>query len=351
MQPSCDLPVFDATAPWEEIQADLEARDLGDGLPLVPPTRKRLDEMLARIASPEQSFGQVPPLFGDLTLAAVAYNCVLAGCQPVELPIVLTAVEACMEPQFNLLGILTTTGTPAIAVIVHGPMARTLGLNASTNCLGPGNRANACIGRAVSLVLRNIGGARANVGDMATMGQPGKYTFCFAESDDAIFPLFHVRRGFDSDQSAITVLGVSGTAEVLPDGRGDSPEAILYPVATAMKVAIAITSAARKSDRGEQFFLLPPELARLVAEHGWDLLRMQECLFETGRTLAFSGSKKGLSLSSPEAEIHPDTRLISRTPGDIHPIVTGGAGVKMTYLPLWAGGTVSVTKGLRDLQG
>jgi hypothetical protein len=275
---------------------------------------------------------------------------VLAGCRPAELPIVLTAVEACMEPQFNLLGILTTTGTPAIAVIVHGPAARTLGLNASTNCLGPGNRVNACLGRAVSLVLRNVGGARANVGDMATMGQPGKYTFCFAESDEAIFPLLHVRRGFDADASAVTVLGVSGTAEVLPGGLGDSPESILHPIAAAMNVAIAVTGAARRPDRGEQFFLLPPELARLVAGHGWDLQRVQECLFETGQTLAFGGSMEGWSFASGEAATRPDTRPISRSPGDIHPIITGGAGVKMTYLPLWAGGTLSVTMGVRKLQ-
>ncbi len=337
---SCDPPVFPETMAWEEAQAVLEARGLGDGLPLVPPTRRRLDEMLAGIATPERSHGQVPPLFGDLTPATVAYNCVLAGCRPAELPIVLTAVEACMEPRFNLLGVLTTTGTPAVAVVVHGPVARTLALNASTNCLGPGNRANACLGRAVSLVLRNIGGARASVGDMATMGQPGKYTFCFAESDDASFPPLHVRRGFDADASAVTVLGVSGTAEVLPRGRGDSPESVLHPVAAAMNVAIAVTGAARRPDRGEQFFLLPPELARLARGHGWDLQRMQEYLFETGRKLA-----------SGEAAPDTDTRPISRSPDDIHPIVTGGAGIKMTYLPLWAGGSFSVTMAVRGLRG
>ncbi len=351
MQRKPDLPVFAETIGWEEAQADLEALELGDGLPLVTPTQARLDRMLAGIARPERSFGQVPPLFGDLTLAAVAYNCVLAGCRPGELPIVLTAVEACLAPQFNLLGILTTTGTPAIAVIVHGPAARTLGLNASTNCLGPGNRANACIGRAVSLVARNIGGARAGLGDMATMGQPGKYTFCFAESDDAIFPPLHVRRGFAAEANAVTVLGVSGTAEVLPDGPGASPEAILHPIAAAMTVALATTGAAHRPDRGEQFFLLPPELARLVAGLGWDLARVQECLFETGRTGAFGGAQAGWSLAADAAA--PNTRAISRaisrTPGDIHPIVTGGAGIKMTYLPLWAGGTRSVTMALRQL--
>src|SRR5690606_19315926 len=170
-----------------------------DGLPMVPPTRRRLDRMLVGVREPDRSRGLVPPLFGDLTAAAVAYNCVLAGCVPAELPIGLSAVAAGLDPPFNLLGIQTTTGTPTAAVVVHGPAARALGMNGGTNCLGPGNRANACIGRAVQLCLVNIGGARPGVGDMATMGQPGKYTFCFAESGDSGLSPLHVRRGFRAD--------------------------------------------------------------------------------------------------------------------------------------------------------
>ncbi|MDP6707799.1 MAG: hypothetical protein QF893_15755 [Alphaproteobacteria bacterium] len=331
MEPWHGLPVFPEMVAWEEAQAALEAQELGDGLPLVPPTEPRLDRMLAGVTAPEQSCGQVAPLFGELTPAAVAHNAVMAGCRPAELPVVLTAVEACLAPEFNLLGIATTTGTPAVAVVVHGPVASALGLNAATNCLGPGNRANASIGRAVSLVLRNVGGAKAGTGDMATMGQPGKYGFCFAESDDASFPPLHVRRGLDAGESAVTVLGVSGTAEVLPAGNGDTPELVLHPLAAAMATAIATTGAGRRQERGEQFFLLPPELARLVASHGWDLARVQGCLFEA-------------------AGDH-DSRPVSQSPGDIHAIVTGGAGIKMTYLPLWAGGSRSVTMAVRELRG
>ena len=100
----------------------------------------------------------------------------------------LTAAEATLEPDFNLLGIATTTGTACVALCVHGPIARQLDVNAGTNCLGPGNRANASIGRALQLCIRNIGGARSDTGDMATMGQPGKYTLCFAERNDGPFP-------------------------------------------------------------------------------------------------------------------------------------------------------------------
>lgn len=332
-----DLPIFPEMCSWEEAQAALEAAELGDGLPLVPPTEQRLAAMLDGVAAPSKSYGQMLPLFGDLTTAAVAYNCVLAGCRPAALPIVLTAAEACLEPHFNLLGILTTTGTPAVATMVHGPIARTLGMNSGTNCLGPGNPANATLGRAMALVLRNIGGARAGIGDMATMGQPGKYTFCFPEGDEAIFPSLPARRGLDGDANAVTVLGVSGTVEVLPANAGDTPEAILQPMAAAMIAGGAVSSAGRQRDLGEQFFLFPPELARQLVKHGWDLARAQEYLY-AARSVGLS------EIAGFTAE-----RPLARGAGDIHPIVTGGAGVKMTHLPLWAGGTLSVTRPIRNL--
>jgi hypothetical protein len=259
-------------------------------------------------------------------LEAVAYNCILAGCRPSELPVVLTAVEAAMEDAFNLLGVLSTTGTAAVAVCVHGPIVGELGMNAGGNILGPGNRANACIGRAVSLIMRNVGGARAGIGDMATMGQPGKYTFCFAERAHRAFPPLPVRRGFGGDESCVTVLGVSGTAEVLPADPGDTPELVLQPVAAAMNAAIDVTGAKRPRERGEQVFLLPPEMADRISAGGWNLRRVQEYLF-------------GVHV--------PDNHPVARTPEDMHPIVTGGAGVKMTHLPLWSGGTRTITRRVR----
>jgi hypothetical protein len=332
------FPVFPETVRWEDAQAALAAHELDDGLPMVPPTARRIEDMVAGVAEPARSYGHVPPLFGDLTAEAVAYNCVLAGCAPPELPVVLTAIEACLEPHLNLLGVLTTTGTPAIATIVHGPLARTLSMNAGANCLGPGNRANAAMGRAISLVLRNVGGARPITGDMATMGQPGKYTFCFAEGDADILPSFAARRGLDADANAVTVLGVSGTMEVLPTGDGDTPEAILKAMAAAMTAGGAVASAGRHREPGEQFFLLPPELVGKIHNRGWDLARIQDYLFSAH------------DVSMPEVAEFSRIRLAARSPEDIHPIVTGGAGVKMTYMPLWGGGSLSVTRPLRNLR-
>ncbi len=319
----CGWPVVEESAGWEAVQQILTDAELSDGLPLVPPTKRRLEAMVAGVAARGDSRGAMPPLFGDITPEAVAYQCVIAGCRPAELPLVLAAAEATLEPDFNLLGIATTTGTACVALCVHGALARTLDVNGGTNCLGPGNRANASIGRALQLVLRNIGGARPDIGDMATMGQPGKYTFCFAERRDGPFPTLTERRGLGRDTGAFTVMGVSGTAEVLPgDGEGATPEAILSPIATAMRAAVVMSGIGRKNERGEQVFLLPLEMAEKIVRHdGWDLARVQRHLFDEGQGVA----------STPDA---------------IHPIVTGGAGYKMSYLPIWGGGSQTVTRKL-----
>lgn len=329
-----NLPVFDDGAVFEDVQSALAEAEQADGLPMVPPTRRRLEAMIAGVGAPESSYGPMPPLFGDITPSAVGYQCVLAGCRPAELPLVVTAAASCLTPDFNLLGILTTTGTACVATVVHGPLAVALEMNAGTNMLGPGNRANACIGRAIALVLRNIGGARPLVGDMATMGQPGKYTFCFAEADaedaeaDIAFPSFAMRHGMPAGANAVTVLGVSGTMEVLITPPGDTPESALAAVPHIMCAGAIAGGASRKPERGEQALLLPPELARLLSKRGWDLVRTQQWLFERCNELGTE---------------------VARQPGDIHIIVAGGAGAKMTYLPLWGGSTVPVTSRLVEL--
>lgn len=332
------LPLVSETMGFDETQALLAAAELSDGLPLTPPTDRHLQAMLEGVAEPDRSHGLLPPLYGDLTPRAVAYQCMLAGCIPAELPVVLTAATACLDPAFNVLGLLTTTGTPAIATIVNGPVAAKLDMNSGTNCLGPGTRANAAIGRAVSLVMRNIGGAREGSGDMATMGQPGKYSFCCAETLPTIYPGLAERQGLGTDASAVTVLGVSGTVEVLPLDDRDTPEAILTPMAAAMIATGAAASAGRARPPGQQVFLLPPELAAGVDKHGWSIGDMQTFLFET------------TSIEIPGVMSINAAKPIAASPQDILPIITGGPGVKMTYLPLWAGGSAIQTRALKSLE-
>ena len=316
-----EAPLFAADTDWEVAQTALLELELADGLPAVVPTEARLLAMLAG-RDPETGFSFMPPLFGELTAQAVAYCSVIVGCRPAEFPIVLEAAIATLESEFNLLGIQTTTGTPKAAVLVHGPAVTALGMNTGTNCLGPGNRANACIGRALRLVLTNIGGARPLVGDMATMGQPAKYGMAFAEGSHALAPPLHARRDLDAGESAVTVIGLSGTMEVLPEAGASTPEAVLRPALAAMHGAREASSGGRHREPGEQFLLLPPEMADIITNAGWSLADAQD----------FIQNESGTNWP------------IARAPADIHLIITGGAGVKMTCLVPWGGGTFCVTR-------
>lgn len=323
-----DWPVLADSVALETAQDVLFDAGLSDGLPLIPPTHRRLTAMLDCVADPALSLGFIPPLFGDLTIAAVAYCCAIAGCAPTALPVVATAASATLEPEFNLLGLMTTTGAAAVATIVHGPAVQRLGMNASVNCLGPGNRANATIGRAMSLVLRNIGGAKENAGDMATAGQPGKYGFCFGEAADTDLAPLHVRRGLAARDDAVTVIGVSGTAEILPVEGRETPEAILDPIAASMRTAFQVNGALKQPEQPEHAFILPPELALQIRQAGWDLDRICAYLLEASR---YEG------------------RSIATSAAHIFPIITGGPGVKIAHFPSWGGGTRMVTRKLMAL--
>jgi hypothetical protein len=308
-----DAPVFPDDSAWDRAQAELLDAALIDGLPAVLPTETRLAAMLNG-RDPGESLGYMPPLFGELTNQAIAYCCVLAGCRPAEFPVVREAALATLEDEFNLLGIQTTTGTPTAAVMVGGPIAATLGMNAGTNCLGPGNRANACIGRALRLVLTNIGGARPLIGDMATMGQPAKYGMAFAEGSHALAP--------GPTESRVTVIGLSGTMEVLPEQGASTPEMVLRPALVAMRGARIAAAAGRQKPPGEQFLLMPPEMADILSGAGWTLADAQAFLHRESGT---------------------DWPIV-RSPADIRIVMTGGAGVKMTCLVPWGGGTYAVTR-------
>ncbi|GAA4871416.1 hypothetical protein [Actinomycetospora straminea] len=169
--------VVDATA-------TLLADGIGDGLPVVPPTPSRVEAVLAGTADPDAVLGAVPPLFGELTPRLAATCCVLAGAPPAALPVVLAAATACLVPELNLLGVATTTGTAAIAVIVTGPVAERLGLSHGTGMLGPGPHTNGAVGRALALTLATAGGVVPGVTTMTTTAQPARYTCCLAEAPD-----------------------------------------------------------------------------------------------------------------------------------------------------------------------
>ncbi|MDQ3811626.1 MAG: thioredoxin family protein, partial [Chloroflexota bacterium] len=167
----------------DEVEACFE-RGWTDGLPVVPPTPERVLGMLEGTTRPASDVvGVVPPDLVECTVEKVAINAVMAGCKPEYLPVVLAAVEAACSQRFNMHGVLATTHFVGPVVIVNGPVAGEIGMNCGVNALGQGTRANATIGRALQLVVRNVGGGRPGGVDRATLGNPGKYTFCFAEDE------------------------------------------------------------------------------------------------------------------------------------------------------------------------
>jgi len=210
-------------ADGDEADAVERCHGLGwtDGLPVIPPTAPRVEQMLAVLGDPDDVVAWMPPSGAPVTNRALAANAVLAGCLPAHLPVLAATVRAVCVPEFNLHGIATTTGPSTPFAIVSGPAAGQAGLNAGRGALGPGWRANASIGRALRLLIANVGGARPGEVSKSIMGQPGRYTMCIAENEAASpWEPLRVTLGLDHSQSAVTVLGATGTMNVLTP-RGD----------------------------------------------------------------------------------------------------------------------------------
>jgi hypothetical protein len=206
-----------------------------DGLPVVPPTRARVDKFVAALGGDAGRVEcKVPPRHGSLTREVLAVNMVMAGCKPDFAPVVRAAMLALTAKAFNLNGVQATTHMAAPLLIVNGPVAAAIGMNGGCNAFGSGNRANATIGRALRLVLLNVGGGRPGDLDKSTLGHPGKYTYCVAENEAASpWAPYHVEKGFAPDDSTVFVLAAEPPHSVT-NHVADDPEGILDSVASAM---------------------------------------------------------------------------------------------------------------------
>ena len=338
-------------AQWEHVQQDLEARGLTDGLPVVAPTAERVSRMLAAgDFDGRQTVAVLPPSFAETTWRDIAINAVMAGCTPGCLGIVGAAVEAIAAPEFNLVGIATTTGSAAPLIIVNGPVAAQVGINSGANALGPGVRANATIGRALSLVLRNVGGAIPGQVDMATLGQPSKYTCCIAENEAASpWPALHVERGFGREQSVVTVVGIAGTVEVV-DSASSTLDDLAQTFAQSMLLAGTLGGAAMLGG-GEPLILMPPEIANTLSAAGRGKEDVKAAIHERAvmpadrlspAVLAHLASRMGAT----EGWTGGALRVAAR-PQDLMIVVVGGVGVKAAFAPTWGGGTRAVSRVVR----
>lgn len=268
----------------EDLMEACFERGWTDGLPVVPPTRERVLRMLSGTTrAPEELVGIVPPDLIECTVEKVAINAVMAGCKPEYLPVVLAAVEAALEDEFAMHGVLCTTMFAGPLVIVNGPVAKAIGMNAGVNALGQGNRANATIGRAVQLVIRNVGGGRPGELDRATLGTPGKYSFCFAEAEDSEWEPLSLQRGFTREASTVTLFAGEGVQGIV-DQKSRTPDSL----ARSFALSLRAVDHHKLAMAGDALLVVSPEHARVFIEAGWSKARL---LQELERLLLLPGDE------------------------------------------------------------
>ncbi len=308
----------------DEIEAGFE-RGWSDGLPLAPPTEARVLAMLEGTErDPGELLGPMPPDLAPCTVEKVAVNAVMAGCRPDYLPVVLAAVEAALDDAFCLHGVLATTYYIGPIVIVNGPVRRALGMNSGGNALGQGNRANATIGRALQLVVRNVGGGRPGGVDRAALGNPGKLGFCFAEDEEgSCWPPLSESRGVAAGRSAVTLFAGYGLMGVV-DQDARRPEALVETFADVFR---GLEN--RKRRNIDAVVVVCPEHDRLFRAAGWSRedfeAALRAALHEPGESVP---------------KLREGGLLIVRA--------GGGAGMFSAILPGWAAtgpiGSIPVTR-------
>ena len=320
-----------------------------DGLPVIPPTRARVERMVAGCSRPANAVvGRIPPKWGEATVERIAVNAVMAGCRPEYLAVVLAAVEALLDDRFNLHGVQCTTHVTTPLIVVNGPIRRRLEINGGPNCFGQGWTANATIGRAVRLVLVNLGGAQPGRIDKATFGHPGKYTYCIAENEeDSPWEPFHVEQGYAAEDSTVTVFAAEAPHNV--NNHSYQPYRLLDGIAGTMTTL----GANNFYVMGDYAVALGVDHTRILNQAGWKRRHVQRYLFEQARLpvrrLRFGGMygehiERNLWPRWVEREDEGSLVPPVREPEDIKLFVAGGAGPHSLVIPGW--GTRAVTRGI-----
>lgn len=321
----------------DEVEA-LFDRGFTDGLPVVPPTEERVLRMLAgTVRAPDEVVAVVPPDLVEVTVEKIAINAVLAGCKPEHLPWVIAAVEAICTDEFNIHGVLATTMPVGPVIVCNGPGTRAIGMNAGGNVLGQGNRANLTIGRAVQLVVRNVGGGRPGEVDRATHGNPGKIGFCFAELEaGSPFTPLATSLGQPTGTNAVTVFAGEGPRCIV-DQLTREPDQLASTFAACLrtlhhpKLVLAF----------DVILVVGPEHARVFADAGWDRDRL---VSELHARLQIAGSDlvRGAHEMAEGIPVHlRDVTLPKFRPGGILIVhAGGGAGLFSAMIGGWANGEI-----------
>ncbi len=334
---------------FAELEDEFEAmfdRGWSDGLPLVPPTPERVARMLSGTSrDPSDIVAIVPPNLIEASVEKVAINAVMAGCKPEYLPVVLAGLEAVCNDDFNMHGVLATTMGVGPILIVNGPIRRGLEMNSGMNVLGQGNRANATIGRAVQLCVRNLGGGRPGEIDRSTHGQPGKLGLCFAEDEEGSpWTSLAEDRGFATDTNTVTAF-CGEAPRIVFDQMSRTAESLTASIAQVMLGNVH----PRISGMDTVLVLCPEHMARF-SDAGWDKARFVTELrghlnldvdsILRGVDGIGEGIPAGLGLEGLQLPKFPD--------GGILPVHAGGpAGLFSSVIGGWVSGpmgSVPVTK-------
>lgn len=326
---------------------------LTDGLPVIPPTPERVLRMLSGTRrDPQEVVAVVPPNLAPVTVEKIAINAVMAGCKPEYLPVVIAAVEAVCTDAFNMHGVLATTHFPGPVIIVNGLIRDRIGMNYRGNALGQGFRANATIGRALQLVVRNVGGGRPQEVDRAALGQPGKYTFCFAEFEErSNWEPLHVERGFKRDESTVTVF-----AGCAPTGIIDQLSRDARSLATSYGEALAAVSHPKQYGYGEIIVVVPPEHVDTFAKDGWSKDQVREqiqlaSMKPVRELVQDENCAEGLSPAAA-ARMGLDTLVPKfRAKENVTLVVAGGeAGKFAVYIQGWVSGPTGSIMTTRQIE-
>jgi hypothetical protein len=326
------------------------ARGWSDGLPLVPPTPERVLAMLdGTTRAPDEVVAIVPPDLAPCTVEKVAINAVMAGCKPEYLPVVIAAVEAACTDAFNIHGVLATTMGVGPVIIVNGPIRRAIGMNSGINVLGQGNRANATIGRALQLVVRNVGGGRPGEVDRATYGNPGKLGFCFAEDEEGS-PWGPLSADLGAKPGASTVTLFTGEGpRTIVDQLSRDPESLARTLAVCLrtlchpKLVLAF----------DALLVIGPEHARVFREAGWSkaklIERLGELLLVRGEELMRGAG--GIAEGLPLPESAKDQPFPKFRPGGLLIAHAGGAaGLFSALIGGWVTGATGSQPVLREVR-
>jgi hypothetical protein len=321
------------------LQDLFEANGWTDGLPVVPPTPDLVEAMIAGSGlAPEAEIALMAPSGVMASVEKVAINAVMAGCRPAYMPVIIAALKAMAQPEFNMAGIQATTHPVAPLVFVNGPIRQAIGINCGTNVFGQGTRANATIGRAIRLVMINIGQGIPGRTDMATMGSPCKFSFVAGENEEASpWAPFHVDHGMKADQSAVLV-HAGEAPHNMQDHASVKPAELLTTIAST----IATLGNNNVGMCGEIMLVLGPEHARILARGGLgkddvrvELHRRMRLRFDAmGKTLRdWYRNRRPAINCGPEIEEIP----YLDDPSQILVLVAGGPGLHSMVIPSFGG--------------